>query len=247
MSQQLAAVATIILAILLPSQAQVNQQATLYTGSNGNGQTLTLIENYQPNLQQQGWNNNAYSTCVVGAWLYYDYENYNQNTGGLMEWVFGPGQKCVNFNNLQGAVSSVRFAGSPKDWRTSTFTLYARDYFMGAEEYIYQDQPSIALQDHRSLIVTGNTGYTVYDQTNYQGNSICIFPQDAANYTPAFVYDLSNISIPYGAIRSVRKGCYGKKVVRPKSEISGKSTQQAVPVPESPLLAKDLVLTNKKF
>ena len=68
MSSQLQVlIATVVVAIILPAQAQVNQVVTLYPGTNGGGQGLTLVENYQPNLAQQGFNDIAYSTCVVGT------------------------------------------------------------------------------------------------------------------------------------------------------------------------------------
>lgn len=128
-----------------------------------------------------------------------------------MEYVFGRDNYCVNLRTLAGRVSSIRYAGAPKDYRTDSLTLYQHDYFQGQEEYITSEVPNLTLVgNHQSIIITGNSPWTVFDRPNYQGNSICLKVPDT-DYTPSFISDLQNVdpSIPHGSIRSVRKGCVG--------------------------------------
>jgi len=131
-----------------------------------------------------------------------------------MEYVFGPNQFCGNFRTVGRVVSSVRFAGSAQDYRSDTITLYEGTYFQGEEEYTFTDLPSLDRLggNHASLILTGSTPWTVYDNTNYQGNSVCLYPPQSSDYTPYFLSDTTSVSIPYGTIKSLRKGCWGQKV-----------------------------------
>jgi len=131
-----------------------------------------------------------------------------------MEYVFGPNNFCVNYNNIGGLVTSVRFAGSPRDYRADTFTLYQDDYFQSKEEYTITDLPVVdMIGNHKSIIITGASPWTVYDRTYYAGNAICLYPPESTNYQPALIVDTLDVSIPHGSIQSVRKGCFGKKVV----------------------------------
>jgi hypothetical protein len=151
-------------------------------------------------------------SCRFYRWLLFVEKNYNTGTDTGMEYVFGPNNYCGNFQTVGGLISSARFVGSPTDYSSDTFTLFEGTYFQGTEEYTFSDLPSINLEgNHRSLILTGATPWTVYDARNYQGNAICLYPPQSNDYRPYFLSDTTSVTIPYGTIKSVRKGCYGKK------------------------------------
>jgi hypothetical protein len=142
--------------------------------------------------------------------MFYVNPNYNTNNPSGVEYVFG-NDFCTNLNTLAGYVSSVKFAGDSYDYKTSTFTLYESDYFQGEEEYTYTDLPNIGLAGfHKSIIITGNLAWTIFDQASYGGNSICLFPEPSPDVKPYLIPDIADIQIPYGSIRSVKKGCIGK-------------------------------------
>lgn len=127
-----------------------------------------------------------------------------------MEYVFGRNNYCVNIKTIAGSITSVRYAGAPKDYKTDSFTLYKYDYFQGDEEYTSTALPNIRLTGaHQSILITGNSDWTVFDRPNYQGNEICLRVPEPGTSTPAFLSDLANLdpSIPHGSIRSLRKGC----------------------------------------
>lgn len=146
-------------------------------------------------------------------WLFYQDARYNTEYPRGVEYVFGRDNYCANIRTIAGTISSVRFAGAPRDYREDTFTLYAGDWFQGDEEYTFVELPNINLRDnHKSIIITGNSHWTVFDVPNYQGNSICLQVPEPGNSTPSFLSDLEQLDpvIPHGSIRSVRKGCMGK-------------------------------------
>jgi hypothetical protein len=200
----------ILLTALFGASLGQLQRAVLYDQYDGAGDYIIIPENYIPDLAQEGFDNRAHSVCVTGVWLFYQDTDYNPNGGRGMEYVFGRDNYCVNIRTIAGTISSVRYAGAPKDYRSDSFTLYEHDYFQGREEYTQNELPNLNLVgSHKSIIITGNNHWTVYDRTNYQGNSLCLKVPDPGNNTPAFVSDLADLdpAIPHGSIRSVRKGC----------------------------------------
>jgi len=190
-----------------------NQRAVLYDQANGQGNYVVLPETYIDDLGKASFDNRARSVCVTGIWLFYQDISYNNAGGRAMEYVFGRDNYCVNFLTIGGTVSSARYAGSPKDYRTDSLTLYKYDYFQGQEEYILNQAANLNLIDnHQSIIITGNAHWTIFDQPSYRGNSVCLLVPDPGSSTPAFLSNLESIPgvaqrIPHGSIRSVRKGC----------------------------------------
>jgi hypothetical protein len=203
-----------------------DQRVTLYSGSDCTGSFLTISAQYANDLTTNGWNNFAYSARLTGVWNFYDLVNFNANNNAVMEYAFGPNQFCINFNNLRARVTSLRFSGSPNDYRSNTLTLYKGTYFQDQEEYYIANQANVVLQQHASLVITGSSAWTLYDQPSYRGNAICVYPPDN-RYTPALVFDLTSIDVPHNKIRSVAIGCYGKKIVRPSVATRGASLDQA--------------------
>jgi len=191
-------------------QVEVTPRVVLYEGKNQLGQYLAFPQTYIPDLRSHNFDNRAYSACVTGLWMFYVNPLYNTGALGGVEYMFGPANKpyCNNFITVGGYISSVRFVGSPVDYTADTFTLYEEDYFQGSEEYAYTDLPTLALAGkHKSIIITGRSAWTVYDQAEFGGRSICLRPTSSPNAEPYLISDIDKISIPYGSIRSIKKGC----------------------------------------
>ena len=132
-----------------------------------------------------------------------------------MEWIFQSTHTCVNFFDIAGYTSSVKFVGTETDYRLDTITFYQYTYFQANEEYVEHDLPNLSLSGRiASLIITGSSAWTIYDQPNYLGNAICLQPQYSPYYEPAFVPDTIQLdpTVPHGSIRSVRKGCWTTKI-----------------------------------
>jgi hypothetical protein len=191
-------------------QVEVTPRVVMYEGNNQLGQYLAFPQTYVPDLRVHNFDNRAYSACVTGLWVFYVNPLYNTAALGGVEYMFGTATKpyCNNFVTVGGYISSVRFVGSPVDYTADTFTLYEEDYFQGNEEYAYADLPSLALAgNHKSIIITGRSPWTVYDQDKFGGRSICLRPTSSPNVEPYLVSDTNDISIPFGSIRSIKKGC----------------------------------------
>lgn len=134
-----------------------------------------------------------------------------------MEYVFEPTTRCVNFYDISGYISSVKYVGTDNDYRQDTITFYEYTYFQATEEYLQYDMPNLSLRGRiASLIITGSSSWTIYDKSNYGGNAICLQPEYSPNYAPAFVPDTLKIdpTVPHGSIQSVRRGCYTDKVIK---------------------------------
>lgn len=118
---------------------------------------------------------------------------------------------------MAGVISSVRYAGPPNDYRTDSLTIYQHDYFQGKEEFFSKDMGNLMqfYGNNQSVIVTGKSDWTVFDQPNYQGNGICLQVPDpySFKFTPSFIENFQKStadSINYGSIQSVLKGCQGQ-------------------------------------
>jgi len=129
-----------------------------------------------------------------------------------MEYVFGVNQYCRNLNSLGGKLTSVRFAGDKSDYRLNTLTIYKEEFFQDQEEFTNGDLANVNLKQHKSLIVTGTSSWTLYDQPWYGGNAICVYPEPSATFKPLLAYNIDNqLKVPFNSIRSIRLGCNGVK------------------------------------
>jgi len=205
--QQLFVYSALILAVTLPALCQ-NQRAVLYDEYDGNGNYINVPGDYIEDLSRIGFDNRVRSVCVTGIWLFYQDIRYNDAGPRGMEYVFGRDSYCVNIRTIAGTISSVRYAGAPRDYNQDSLTIYEGDYFQAREEFILTNLANLNLAgNHKSLIITGRSAWTVYDSPNFRGYSMCLrLPEPGS---PAFINDLEKLDpvIPHGAIRSVSKGC----------------------------------------
>eukprot|EP00088_Acartia_fossae_P017540 TRINITY_DN199_c0_g1_i2.p1 TRINITY_DN199_c0_g1~~TRINITY_DN199_c0_g1_i2.p1 ORF type:complete len:245 (-),score=39.72 TRINITY_DN199_c0_g1_i2:83-817(-) len=186
-----------------------SQYADCYDYSNQGGDRLRAVD-YIPYLADYNFDNRITSCCITGIWLLYADQNYNQNNLGASNyWVYGD-NNCVNVPSaFDNKASSMRYTGAPDAWKADTLNLYLNEYFIGGEEYTYNDMPQLNYNDQaKSIIVTGCNGWTLYSEANYRGNCMCVQPSDSRNCYPGFYKTQSNLGSLAGRISSVRKGCY---------------------------------------
>ena len=123
-------------------------------------------------------------------------------------------------------------------YRYSTLNLYEFDFYAGADQYFYGDDPSYdpSKVSGNSAVVTGCDAWTIYEyvlisaliiyssnllnfsRENYGGYSVCLYPSDQNNCYPSFFPDPL-----LGKIYSVRKGCYSKNIVWSDLELTMKT------------------------
>ena len=64
---------------------------------------------------------------------------------------------------------------------------------------------------NRSMIITGCSPWTLYEFSNFQGQSACWYPADTSNCYPSFFRDENKMNGWAGQVSSVRHGCFSAK------------------------------------
>ena len=181
-------------------------------------------DDYVPSLRNYGWDNRIGSCCFTGIWILYGEDDYNEySTGAASWWAFGE-NNCMDvpsqFNN---DASSLRFTGAPDDYLYDTLNIYFNDYFIGNEEFMYNDMPLLNYDNRaRSIIVTGCSPWTLYQYDNYNGNAMCVFPGDSSSCTPGYYTSYQSLGSLAGQVSSARKGCYAREKIFPLNYGPGK-------------------------
>merc|ERR1712210_319002 len=80
----------------------------------------------------------------------------------------------------------------------------------------YVDKPQMGYDNRAlSLIVTGCSFWTLYQDRYYQGSAVCVAPSNQASCEPGFYSTRSSLSGIAGDISSLRRGCYSKRWLLP--------------------------------
>jgi len=133
-------------------------------------------------------------------------------------WVYGDQYNIQMPSGFDNQASSLRFTGAPDDWRANTLNLYLNDYFIGGEEYTYGDIAQVNYNDQaKSLIVTGCSGWTLYEHANFQGQCTCIWPSSTSECTPGFYKTSQSLGSLANTISSARQGCFCGASVQPSN------------------------------
>merc|ERR1711955_152892 len=189
----------------------------LYTGHDQTGSMIRLTE-YAHDLNELGWNNLVRSFCAEGVWLLYDRENYNMYHDPFGSWSevsINSGRECHEIPvTHDGRVSSVRFAGTG-DLYDESATLYHGYFYMGGEDLIIRDMDELGdfEREASSMIITGESMWTVYSEEYYEGISICLEPWNVGNNAYVGAFEVYTIGMPNNVISSIKKGCHSSKVI----------------------------------
>jgi len=193
-----------------------SQVLTCYDFSSGGGDSVRAID-YIPNLGSYNFDNRISSCCFTGTWILYAEQNYNgYSVGSANWWAYGDNACMDTPAQFSNVASSLRYTGAPDDWKYPTLNIYFNDYFIGDEEFTYNDMPQFNYNDRsRSIIVSGCQPWTVYQYTNYQGRAMCLFPSDTSLCTPGLYPTSNNLGSLAGDVSSARRGCYAKEKIYP--------------------------------
>ncbi|CAG0905154.1 unnamed protein product, partial [Darwinula stevensoni] len=198
------------------SWGQNQQSITFFSEPNCEGEYITQncpdISQCVPNV-----GDNAIScACVIGIWILYSEPFYNSQGFGTVEWWFGLGY-CWNLGPTDNQVSSLRSAGLKTNFMANTITLYYHLLFMGEEYIDITDLPDVPMNDVNSIIITGESDWTVYTLPNFLGASACLSVQ--AGTFVGFYTDLSDLEI--NSVRSFREGCFSDTKIQPRPQRQG--------------------------
>ena len=204
------------------------QSADCYDYNNGGGDRMRATD-YIPALRTYNFDNKIGSCCLTGIWILYGEEDYNgYSTGSANWWAYGD-NTCLDVpSQFDNKASSLRFTGAPDDWKYDTLNLYFNDYFIGDEEFTYNDMSQLNYDNRaKSVIVTGCSPWTLYQYDNYSGDAMCVFPSDSSSCTPGLYPTYQSLGSLAGQVSSVRKGCYARSKVYPHNDGTKKDEKGA--------------------
>ena len=187
----------------LNSTRAIQQQLECFTQGGGGGLSEVFIDAIS-DLEKYSWDDKISSCCATGSWLLYTDKEYNNEREGVaMYWIYGE-NTCLDMpDRFNNQASSLRYAGSRADWCFPSINLYYGQYFSGVDSaWYFKDMPSLGSLAVQSLIVSGDSAWTLYEGENYSGRSVCLPPSTSGACLPAVYLD-------YLVIGSVKKGCYG--------------------------------------
>lgn len=99
-----------------------------------------------------------------------------------------------------------RYVGAPDGYKYDTLTLFEGKKFSGYDQYAYGDKWSLQYSYFgRSAAVTGCTPWTLYRNSGYSGECMCIYPKSQTNCEVGLYPDLEYFN---DNVSSVRRGCY---------------------------------------
>jgi len=195
-----------------------SQFLNCYDNTNSGGDAIAATD-YIDDLRNYNMDNRISSCCFQGIWILYEDTNYNKNNlGGMNWWAFGDNY-CSNVPpQFDNAASSLRFTGAPDDMRYDTLNMYFNDYFIGDEEFTYDDKPALNYDNRaKSIVVTGCNPWTLYEYDNYQGQAVCVFPSDTTKCDPGLYKDSQSLGYLAGKVSSVKRGCYANTKLLPNN------------------------------
>jgi len=184
-------------------------ECALYENSGSVGAHINLFGSV-PDLScpSNSFDNRAKSYCVSGLWIFYSEPDYGYGLSQVDYSPLGTNQKCNDFSTVKDDVSSVRALAGADTLLDDSFRLYSYPCFMGEEMSATNDLPTISrAYNSASLIITGNSGWTIYQGDDYTGINVCLHAIPGVDNNPRSQTNIVNVGFPWGSIRSVRKGC----------------------------------------
>jgi len=208
--------------------AGIAQSLDCYDYVNFGGDRVSAID-YIPALAGYNFDNRVSSCCFTGVWLLYANEDYNELSAGAANWWAYGNNYCTNVPTaFDNTASSLRFTGAPDGWEYDVLNLYFREFFIGGEEFLYNDMTQLNYDNQaQSVIVTGCSGWTLYQYSNYQGLSMCVWPSNTAACYPGFYTTAASLGSLAGQVSSARKGCFSSLSVLPENHMSDEALATA--------------------
>ena len=181
----------------------IQQHLKCYTKAGGEGQAKVFTDAHSDLANYTPWDDSISSCCGTGTWILHadkKYNNHYQDTAAVYK-IYGH-KICVNIpEELDNQVSSLRYAGSKADWCFPSLNLYYGPSFSGVDyAWYFKDMSNLGSVAVQSLVVNGDSAWTLYQAENYLGMSVCVLPNSTGACLPNFYTDTF-------VIGSIKKGC----------------------------------------
>merc|ERR1711970_732863 len=202
-------------AVLSLSNAQTDPPPTnyieLYTAVDGGGASVSITE-YQHDLGIIGFDDLTRSMCGQGVWILYEEKNYNWTHHSWTNFFASGDYSCDDLPvTWQNQGSSIRYAGTG-ELHDETITIYHSPDWAGGEIMFIREEPFLGDYNNEasSMIITGESAWTVYSHPGYHGDPVCLQPWPVGNGYYFGAWNVFDIGIPNNEISSVQKGCFSK-------------------------------------
>ncbi|XP_045104601.1 uncharacterized protein LOC123500045 [Portunus trituberculatus] len=189
--------------------------AVLYSELDGKGSSLCTHRTI-PYLRSFTFDNKIQSVYQTGMWIYYEHERFNAFGHGFVLLKYG-NKLLENFERrYRNKVSSVRLVNSYKDKSHDVITFYKGIQFTDRDLATGVDMPYLGYSmDVSSLIVIGNSPWTIYSKYHYGGHKECVYPEtdhyiNGKDERIQFgLYpNITNVPFFEKGVQSARKGCW---------------------------------------
>ena len=183
------------------------QRLQCWDRTSQNGDSV-IATDYMPYISYHNMDNKIESCVFNGIWILYGEEVYNSgNPLAHNFWAYGENYATDMPSNFMNEASSLRYSGHPQDMYKDSINMYFNEYFMGDEEFAYQDSPLLNYDNRaQSIILTGYQYWTIYQYPNYQGYSACLAPGN--NGMPGFYSTQGSLHSLANDVSSIAMGCH---------------------------------------
>ena len=194
------------------TKSALQQRLVCYERTGQYGESYAYTD-YAPYLNQ--FDNRIQSCCFDGIWILYGDVQYNGgNTMAHNFWAYGENYCTDMPSSFINQASSLRYTGHPSDMYRDSINMYFNEYFMGEEEFAYNNAPQLNYDNRaQSIIVTGRQWWTIYQYPNYQGYSACLAPGN--NGFPGFYSTRDTLHSLANDVSSVALGCHSTEMIYP--------------------------------
>merc|ERR1719244_1603810 len=187
----------------------------LYTSVGGAGAKATVTE-YMHDLADIGFDDLVQSVCGQGAWMLYENTNYNHSNWRDWSDIFSSGTySCHDLPvTRHNQASSVRYAGTG-DLHDETLTVYHSWAYSDGEIMFIREEPYFGDYNNEgsSIIVTGESPWTLYSGPGYHGVGICVQPWHIGGGYYFGAWSVEDIGMPNNVMSSLQKGCLSETVL----------------------------------
>nr|ADD38111.1 Beta-crystallin A1 [Lepeophtheirus salmonis] len=191
----------------------ITNKITVYDQVNYYGNQQTFY-GYEDDLSSTRFDNKICSARLTGIWLFYEHTKYNSHKMGMSFFIYGDSYREPDFKDFKNRASSLRNSGVGSSYKDKSINFYEREGFAGEEEYFSNDTPYFRKDNFGdSIIVTGCSPWTLYEEKYFAGDHICVYPSDENNCLPGFFPNLENLPQFDGKVSSVRVGCFSDRKI----------------------------------
>jgi len=150
------------------------------------------------------------SVCGTGLWLLYNENNFANHEKIHYGYHIAMVDGCSElYPEMDNKVRSVRFAGDTWTLNRPVVNLYEDVNFAGLEylSHVNMSDVKATFSDTKSVIVTGTSSWTIYEEAGYTGSCVCMTPSHHVSSGDVSLDYVTAKSLRISGVGSIREGC----------------------------------------